>query len=147
MREKIDIQIKSTCVRYPRAINLIEIWARKILKRLKVRQAMLSVLLVGDKKMRRLNREFLKHDYTTDVLAFSYQSQKEKKAELIGDIVICLDVARRQARVHEKTFNEELSFYLCHGILHLLGHLDKTASQRDAMLKLQEKILTQGKVK
>jgi rRNA maturation RNase YbeY len=76
----------------------------------------LSVLLVGDAKMRRLNRSYRGTDRTTDVLSFP------QGGEVVGDVVISVDTARRQAREGGWPLSRELQRLLAHGILHCLGH-------------------------
>jgi probable rRNA maturation factor len=88
--------------------------------------------------MRNLNRSFLKHDQTTDVLAFG----RLKGAEaLCADIAVSADTALRNCRVYGTTPQEELYLYIIHGVLHLLGYDDKTAGQRALMQKKAEEIL------
>ena len=76
----------------------------------------LSVVVVGDRRMRRLNRLFRGKDRPTDVLSFP------QGGGLIGDVVISLDSARRQAREGGWTLARELRLLVAHGILHCLGH-------------------------
>ncbi|MBF0506934.1 MAG: rRNA maturation RNase YbeY [Nitrospirae bacterium] len=96
---------------------------RQILKRLEV-----GVLLVNDAGMRRLNRLYRGIDRTTDVLSFplmtSFTSHRPSFASdlLLGDIVISLPQAKRQAKEYETTFYRELARLLVHGLLHLLGY-------------------------
>lgn len=97
-----------------------------ILKRLEV-----SVLCVNDERMRRLNQLYRGIDKTTDVLSFplmtsemfssSYVSRLTSHFSL-GDIVISLPQARRQAKEYKTTFYRELARLLVHGLLHLLGY-------------------------
>jgi probable rRNA maturation factor len=76
----------------------------------------LSVLLVGDAKMRRLNRSYRGKDRATDVLSFP------QGGDVVGDVVISVDSARRQAREGGWPLSRELQRLLAHGILHCLGH-------------------------
>jgi probable rRNA maturation factor len=76
----------------------------------------LSVFLVGDGRMRRLNRSFRGKDRPTDVLSFP------QGGALVGDVVISVDTARRQAREGGWTLARELQQLVAHGILHCLGH-------------------------
>ncbi len=131
----LEIEIRNeSSLRVP--IRRLKNVARKILKSLKLKNAGLGVLLVSDQAIRRLNRRFLKHDQATDVIAF------EGEPPFLGDIVISLETTRRQAKEYGNPFFYELSFYLCHGILHLMGQDDGTAEKRQKMLKRQEKILS-----
>ena len=124
----------------------------KILKDLGFKKAMISVLLVGGKKMRALNQRYLKHAWSTDVLAFG-QKKVTKTARLkqtarprgeegfLGDIALCLPTIKDQAEEYGHSFSEELDYCLCHGILHLLGHEDKSRTGHKRMHQKQKQIL------
>ena len=75
--------------------------------------------LVSDPEMRRLNARWRKQDRTTDVLAFA---QEGPARGLLGDVVISIPTARRQARERGHSLPDELRVLLIHGVLHLLGY-------------------------
>jgi len=85
-------------------------------------EAFLSLELVGDGRMRRLNRSFRHRDNTTDVLAFATREGPGPQSILLGDIVISLPQAFRQAREHQHDIDHELVVLLIHGVLHLCGY-------------------------
>jgi len=96
----------------------------------------LSVDLVGDGRMRRLNREYRKKDRTTDVLAFPMREALAPGAsrvtsDILGDVVISVPTARRQAKEGGRSLDEELVWLLVHGVLHLCGY-DHERSEREA---------------
>jgi len=97
----------------------------------------LGVVLAGDAKMKNLNKQYRKRNYTTDVLAFDYGFQFGGQ----GEIIICLDQAKRQAKELKHSLKEELAILLIHGILHLAGYDDEMKKQRDEMIKKQNQIL------
>lgn len=106
----------------------------------------LSVVFTGDAEVRRLNRRYRGKDKTTDVLAFPLREGKALKPGLpgagaLGDVVISVPQARRQARAAGKDAVEEMAMLLTHGILHLLGHDHATKRQEKRMFGLQDKIL------
>ena len=70
--------------------------------------------------MRRLNRKFLSHNRTTDVLSFGYEPASAKE----GEIIVNLDQARRQAPKFQATYSAEVVRLIIHGLLHLLGYDD-----------------------
>jgi len=132
--------------------------ASKILKDLGFQKAMISILLVGGPRMRALNRRYLKHAWSTDVLAFGQgkitKTARVKKTVLgsvergfLGDIVLCIPTIEEQAEEYGHTFKEELDYCLCHGILHLLGHEDKSRVGHKRMHRKQTKILQRIKPK
>ena len=121
-------------VRFEKKAGVTAAWVRRIL--VKTLQAEkkdldLSVLVTGDRQIRRLNKKFLKHDFATDVISFE-----------TGDLVVSVDTARRVAKELGIPAREELARYLVHGTLHLLGYNDKRKKDHDKMHQRQEKILT-----
>ena len=93
----------------------------------------LSVLLVGKDHMRLLNERFAGNDYPTDVLAFPMMEDEEEPGTLVGDVVICPEVAREHAEELNHSFDDELRVLVVHGTLHLLGYDHQTADQRSLM--------------
>lgn len=82
----------------------------------------LSVELIGDRRMRRLNRLYRKIDRTTDVLAFAMREAAAPDRRLLGDVVISLPAARRQADAAGHSIDREVVTLLIHGVLHLCGY-------------------------
>ena len=74
----------------------------------------LSIALVGQGRMRELNKKYRKKNRVTDVLAFPYSDS--------GEVIVCLKEVKKNAKRYETTFEKELSKVLIHGILHLLGY-------------------------
>lgn len=111
-------------------LKFLKKFAKKVLKLVKLNIPELSVAVVGDKEMIKLNKQHRKQNKTTDVLAFDY-----------GEIIICLNQTKRQAKELKHSLKEELGILLIHGILHLSGYDDETKKQSDAMMKRQDKIL------
>ncbi len=110
--------------------------------------ASMSLSVVGDAKMRSLNRQWRGKDRTTDVLSFGLKERrgfvlpdKEKAANDIGDLFVSLPQVRRQAKRIGRTVREEFALMVVHGVLHLLGHDHETLRQERAMFALQHDIL------
>ena len=106
----------------------------------------LSVVFTGDAQVRRLNRQYRGKDQTTDVLSFSLLEGKRLisgagKKIVLGDVVISLPQAKRQAREAGKTLKSEAGMLLVHGILHLLGYDHGSRRGEKSMFALQERIL------
>ncbi|MCG2712558.1 MAG: rRNA maturation RNase YbeY [Candidatus Omnitrophica bacterium] len=103
----------------------------------------ISILLVDDKTISGLNKQYLKKNYPTDVLAFRMRDGEfsHMHPEILGDVIISLDTASSRAEEFQTGFKYEIQLYLVHGILHLLGCDDKTARGRNKMKALQEEIL------
>ena len=110
--------------------------ARAILSDVGASSAELGILLVGDRRMRSLNRRYRGKDRTTDVLAFAMRESLIPHPALstpvmLGDVVIAVPTAVRQAKQGQRSLDEELTVLLVHGILHLCG-FDHERSEKDA---------------
>lgn len=102
------------------------------------RSVRLSVAVLGDAPMRRLNRERLGHDYATDVLSFVLE---DGPRGLLGDLALGAGVARREAASRGVPAYHELLLYAVHGTLHLLGHDDHAPRARAAMRRAEREVL------
>ena len=114
-----------------------------------VRRAEVSLVLCGDAKMRSLNHYWRGKNRTTDVLSFP-QMEGEAAPQptgaplVLGDVVISLPTARRQAREAGKSLQDELAMLWVHGLLHLAGYAHATKLQEKKMFTLQDRILKKG---
>ena len=110
---------------------------------LKEKTKVLSVYIVDDFEIRSLNYKYRSVDRPTDVLAFSMSEGSSLKGSegILGDVVISVETALRQAKLLDRSLNEEMNLYLVHGILHLAGYDDACSRGRKEMERLQEKIL------
>ena len=97
----------------------------------------IGYLFVDDEKILEVNREYLGHDYYTDVITFDY----DEDDTVSGDIVISLDTVRSNAQLFGKTYEEELYRVIIHGILHLCGINDKGPGEREIMESAENKAL------
>lgn len=97
----------------------------------------IGYLFVDDEKILEVNREYLGHDYYTDVITFDY----DENDTVSGDIVISLDTVRSNAQLFGKTYEEELYRVIIHGILHLCGINDKGPGEREIMEAAENKAL------
>lgn len=101
----------------------------------------LSLELTGDRRMRRLNREYRKKDRPTDVLAFPIREAVMPRGmypvtQMLGDVVISLPTAVRQAKEAGRSIDDELVMLLVHGVLHLCGY-DHERNPREAARMLR----------
>ena len=112
------------------------------LKAERVRDAMLSITFVGRVAMSKLNGRYLRHRGPTDVISFGL-GRPTKRGAVIGDIYICPDVARDNAKSQGVPISEEILRLVVHGTLHVLGHDHPTGASRTAspMWRRQERIL------
>lgn len=109
----------------------LDLLARAILSEVGEASAELGILFVGDQRMRSLNRRYRDKDRTTDVLAFAMREAPHSTASLLGDVVIAVPTALRQAKQGQRSLDEELTVLLVHGILHLCGY-DHERSEKEA---------------
>jgi rRNA maturation RNase YbeY len=115
----------------------------RMLKSAGVDQSELVIVLLAGRQMRALNKRTLGHDHVTDVLTFDLTDHGGRKALVVaGEIYICPAEARRNARFYGQLFERELLRYIAHGILHLCGYDDATASQRAHMQKEEDRLLS-----
>jgi probable rRNA maturation factor len=118
--------------------------ALEVLRLLNQDKAELSLALVGDREIRKLNAKYRKKDYATDVLSFSTAKNLPEPTRLLGDVVISVDKARAQAKERGWTLKEELTTLLIHGVVHLLGYdHERSASDARAMGRLERKTYRQ----
>jgi probable rRNA maturation factor len=113
--------------------------ARRLLKALGLPDAELSLLLCDDAFIRGLNLQWRGKDEPTDVLSFAMGEGEDAglNTDVLGDIVISVDTAARQAAEHGHTLDGELRVLLVHGLLHLLGH-DHLEPDAAAMMRAKE---------
>jgi probable rRNA maturation factor len=116
--------------------------ADRILAALGCPEAELSIALVGDAEIAALNGRFRGRPRPTDVLSFSLLegSHAERRGALLGDVVIGLEVAGRQARRRRASLDDEVARLLVHGVLHLLGHDHEDAGEA-ARMRAEERRL------
>jgi len=104
----------------------------------------LSLALVGNAEMQKLNAKYRRMNHPTDVLSFPMEEKLLQETRLLGDVIISVEQAAEQARERRRTLDEEMTTLLIHGIVHLLGY-DHERSAKDAriMRRLEKKILGQ----
>lgn len=103
-------------------------------------RAELSVLLCDDATIHALNRDYRHKDRPTDVLAFAMREGEggALHPDILGDVVISVDTARRQAKERGVTIVAEATFLLAHGLLHLLGYDHQTEAENRVMMALTD---------
>jgi probable rRNA maturation factor len=104
----------------------------------------LSIAFVSPREMRAINRQYLEHDYATDVLSFSYDRQVVEGLSLLGEIIIAPEIAALHAVRYGVEPDKEIRKLLVHGILHLLGYDHET--DKGQMDRLQTKLLRRRQI-
>ena len=115
--------------------------ASKFLKTLKISNAELSLTLVRDREIKRINSEWRGKNKPTDVLSFPAGESPVVGLKPLGDIIISVETATRAAGEFETSLRRELNLYLAHGLLHLLGHDHHTPVEARTMARLEAKLL------
>ena len=112
-------------------------WIRAVAATYGKRVGEVGYMFVNDEKILEVNREYLGHDYYTDIITFDY----DEGDVINGDIVISLDTVRSNAEQLGKPYVEELHRVIIHGILHLCGINDKGKGEREIMEAAENRAL------
>jgi probable rRNA maturation factor len=132
----IDVRVHSTLRTRIDPKPLMEAARAALHARLK--RASVAIAVIGDRRMRAINRAALGHDYVTDVLSFDHGDTPEGR---MIELLICAPHALRQARRHGVPPGQELARYVVHGCLHCAGYDDHDEADRKRMWAAQEKVL------
>ncbi|KAA6333067.1 Endoribonuclease YbeY [termite gut metagenome] len=98
----------------------------------------IAYIFCSDEKILEINRQYLQHDYYTDVITFDYTEGNK----ISGDLFISLDTVKTNAQHYHTAYKNELHRVIIHGILHLCGINDKTPEERTLMEESENKALT-----
>lgn len=109
-------------------------WLQELITREQKKVGKITYIFMSDDGLLKVNRDFLKHDYYTDVITFDYVKGKTISA----DIFVSLPRISENAILHSKDFNSELHRVLAHGLLHLCGYNDKTDEEKIEMRKKED---------
>jgi len=112
-------------------------WIRRVAATYGKKIGEVGYLFCNDEKILEVNREYLGHDYYTDIITFDYCEGDV----LNGDLVISLDTVRSNAELFHKEYMEELHRVIIHGILHLCGQNDKGPGEREQMEEAEDRAL------
>ena len=131
----MKITIKNLQKKLPIRPDEIKRLVLKILKNENVKESgWINICFVDNPVIKKFNAKFHRTNSSTDVLAFDLSPENKKKV-LLADIMISTDTAIKQADTFKTTADYELSLYVAHGILHILGYNDRTKPQTELMRK------------
>ena len=112
-------------------------WIKEVAACYGKRVGEIAYIFCSDDKILEVNRQYLQHDYYTDIITFDYTEGNK----ISGDLFISLDTVRTNAETFHTDYNEELHRTIIHGILHLCGINDKGPGEREIMEEAENKAL------
>ncbi|MBQ4420106.1 MAG: rRNA maturation RNase YbeY [Bacteroidales bacterium] len=115
----------------------IKRWIKQVVENAGFRLGSVSYIFCSDEKILEVNKQYLNHDFYTDIITFDYV----EKDTINGDIFISTDRVKENASQFNVPFEEELHRVIIHGILHLLGHQDHTPKEEKQMRKKENEAL------
>lgn len=123
--------IRFSCVDVPEQINYkrkVSTWIKQSVAEENKSIGDITIVLCSDDYILETNRQYLQHDYFTDIITFDYSENEN----LSGDLLISIHTVKNNATTYRVSFHDELRRVIIHGVLHLCGYKDK--SKRDAKL-------------
>jgi rRNA maturation RNase YbeY len=117
--------------------RFIKSWIKDIIQQNKKELGDINYIFCSDEKILEINKEFLKHDYYTDIISFDYCQNNM----ISGDIFISIDTVKSNSIKYKTEFTEELHRVIIHGVLHFLGFKDKTKADAEKMREAENKAL------
>jgi len=115
----------------------ISLWLKQIIKKYNRIPGDLTYIYCNDEYLKEINIRYLKHDYYTDIVTFDYCSD-----EIIsGDMIISLDRVKENSVLFNNNITDELLRVMVHGLLHLLGYLDSTESEKETMRRIESECI------
>lgn len=123
--------IRFSCVDVPEQINYkrkVSTWIKQSVAEETKSIGDISIILCSDDYILETNRQYLQHDYFTDIITFDYSENEN----LSGDLLISIHTVKNNSTTYEVSFHDELRRVIIHGVLHLCGYKDK--NKKDAKL-------------
>ncbi len=134
---------------YKKDISYLKEVIKKTLDSEQITNALFSIILIDEKEIQKINKEYRNIDKVTDVISFAFEDNEKESLpiRMLGDIYICIPKMIFQAVEYGHSEKRELSFLVVHGLLHLLGY-DHTKSKEEEkkMFQKQEDILKELKI-
>jgi probable rRNA maturation factor len=123
--------------------QLLKQIVRELFAELKISEAELEINFLGAKEMAKVNRRFLQHEGSTDVITFDHAdgAHNVTRPALHGELFVCVDGAISQAKNFQTSFQSEVVRYIVHGVLHLLGHDDLKPDPRCKMKREENRLV------
>jgi len=141
--QEIVVQITKNFDSIKVCLLKVEKLVEAVCNRFKLSKATVSIAIVGDAQIRKLNSRFLNHKSTTDCLSFDLSDDKGPQSPKLLELIVNGEMAVREANLRGHSSEAELALYITHGLLHNFGFDDSTESQARKMHDLEDKILQQ----
>ena len=119
----------------PKNKRVLREWINKIVLNKGARIKEINFIFCSDEYLKKVNIEYLDHDYYTDIITFD---NSEEEGKLEGDIYISVERVEENSAQYAKSFTEEIHRVMAHGVLHLLGYRDKEEKEIAEMRKQEE---------
>lgn len=120
--------------KFPLERRKLKAWLKSAMEEEKHRLGDLNFIFCSDEHLLDINRQYLKHDYYTDIITFDYVED----AQVSGDVFISVDRVAENAQILKQSFAEEMRRMLIHGTLHLLGYKDKEPDEKQLMTSKED---------
>ena len=114
-------------------IKVIKRWLEDVVSFYNKKMGVINVVFCSDEFLLKINKEYLNHNYLTDIITFNFC----EKNEISGDLFISIDRVKDFSKTNKLTFVNELHRVIVHGVLHLCGFNDKSIKEKQKMRKLE----------
>lgn len=114
--------------------NSIKLWLKQVVNSYGYQVKDINIVFCSDNKILSINKQYLNHDYYTDIITFPYNSSQY----LSGDIYISIPTVEHNAKKFDQSFTDELNRVIVHGVLHLAGYNDITDEERKVMSEKED---------
>jgi probable rRNA maturation factor len=140
--KQITVQIAQLCDKVQADTAGIEKLVRTVCKNFDLHRAVISIAIVDDEHICKINEQFLENKQNTDCLSFDLSDNQEPN-EKCFEIIVNAELADRRAEEMDHSSEAELALYITHGLLHQFGYDDQTDEQAEKMHRAAEQILQQ----
>ncbi len=133
------INYQTEDVKFPAVIKRLEtnVWIKQVIRSYGKKAGEITYIFCSDEKILEINKQYLKHDYYTDIITFDYTEGNE----ISGDIFVSLETVKTNSEKYDTPYFEELHRVMIHGILHLCGFNDATPEEQEDMRKREDEAL------
>ena len=131
-------------------LDILNDYLKFLVKKRNIEDAIFNVIFVTSEKIHDINREYRNVDRVTDVISFALEDSiegYEEEIRMLGDIYICVDKMKEQAKLYNHSVLREMCFLTTHGLLHLLGYDHMEEDDEKEMFSLQEELLNEYGIK